>query len=207
MRCLHGLQKVLAGVLSGFIYPVKQPQISTSNQPHSPPTSVNSLIMAPIPSEKKSLGSVLVIGGCGFLGHHIVSQIRNSYKASISVLDLHTTRNRFDGVTYFDGDITSLPSILPVFAKASPDVVIHTASPTLVGGSREMYKKVNVDGTACVIEACQKNGVKALVFTSSASVIHDTVGDLINADERWPIIPGAAQKEYYSQTKVRPHLV
>ena len=68
-----------------------------------------------------------------------------------------------------------------------------------------MYKKVNVDGTSCVIEACQKSGVKALVYTSSASVISDNASDLINADERWPIIPPTAQTEYYSQTKV--HLI
>jgi sterol-4alpha-carboxylate 3-dehydrogenase (decarboxylating) len=71
-----------------------------------------------------------------------------------------------------------------------------------VGASHELYKKVNVDGTACVIEACQKTGVKALVYTSSASVIHDTVSDLKNADERWPVVPPHAQREYYSQTKV-----
>ena len=162
--------------------------------------------MAPIPSsEKKTLGSVLVIGGCGFLGHHIVDLLHKSYKASISVLDLHTTRNRrpdSDGVTYYNGDITTVSSILPVFEKAKPDVVIHTASPTLQGGSKEMYKKVNVDGTRCVIEACQKSGVKVLVYTSSASVISDNASDLINADERWPVIPPAAQTEYYSQTKV-----
>ncbi len=162
--------------------------------------------MAPIPgSDKPKLGNVLVIGGCGFLGHHIVNLLLSSYTAQVSVLDLRTTRNRRpdeDNVQYFDGDITSLNSILPIFQKTKPDVVIHTASPTLVGGSKEMYKKVNVDGTATVIEACQKTGVKALVYTSSASVISDNQSDLINADERWPIIPASKQTEYYSQTKV-----
>jgi sterol-4alpha-carboxylate 3-dehydrogenase (decarboxylating) len=166
--------------------------------------------MAPIPSSQKTpLGNILVIGGCGFLGHHIVDLIHESYTASISVLDLHTTRNRrpdSDGVAYYNGDITTVSSILPVFEKAKPDVVIHTASPTLAGGSKEMYQKVNVDGTRCVIEACQKSGVKVLVYTSSASVISDNASDLINADERWPVIPPSAQTEYYSQTKVHYRL-
>jgi threonine dehydrogenase-like Zn-dependent dehydrogenase len=162
------------------------------------------LKMAPI-AQKKSLGNVLVIGGCGFLGHHIVDLILSTYSASVSVLDLRTTRNRrpdADGVQYFDGDITSLDSILPVFQKMKPDVVIHTASPTLAGGSKEMYRKVNVEGTRTVIEACQKTNVKVLVYTSSASVIHDNSSDLINADERWPVIPPKMQTEYYSLTKV-----
>jgi sterol-4alpha-carboxylate 3-dehydrogenase (decarboxylating) len=42
------------------------------------------------------------------------------------------------------------------------------------------------------------------VYTSSASVISDTEADLINADERWPVIPAKNQLEYYSTTKVRP---
>lgn len=163
--------------------------------------------MAPVPAQsKRPLGKTLVIGGCGFLGHHIVNLIHSSYEAQISVIDLRTTNNRrpdSDGVQYFDGDITSLSSLIPLFEKIRPDVVIHTASPTLAGGSKEMYKKVNVDGTKCVIEACQKTGVKALVYTSSASVISDNASDLINADERWPVIRGKMQTEYYSETKVR----
>ncbi|TVY29759.1 Sterol-4-alpha-carboxylate 3-dehydrogenase,decarboxylating [Lachnellula hyalina] len=156
------------------------------------------------PPAKKNLGNVLVIGGCGFLGHHIVNLLHDTYTSKISVLDLSTTRNRrpdSDGVAYYNGDITSISSLVPIFEKAKPDVVIHTASPTLMGAGHELYRKVNVDGTACVIEACQKTGVKALVYTSSASVIHDTISDLKNADERWPVVPPHAQHEYYSQTK------
>lgn len=164
--------------------------------------------MAPAPSTaKQPLGNVLVIGGCGFLGHHIVNLLVTSYTAKVSVLDLHTTRNRrpdSDNVAYYDGDITTLSSVLPVFEKVKPNVVIHTASPTLADASHALYQRVNVEGTKNIIEASQKMGVKALVYTSSASVISDNSSDLVNADERWPIIPPAAQTEYYSQTKVHP---
>lgn len=168
--------------------------------------------MAPIrpSSGKPVLGNVLVIGGCGFLGHHIVDLLVRSYTCKISVLDVRTTRNRrpeSDGVGYFDGDITSMDSILPIFEKTKPNVVIHTASPLAVADAgkkqKELYYKVNVEGTKCVIEACQKTGVKALVYTSSASVVSDNESDLINVDERWPVVPPKFQTEYYSQTKVR----
>ncbi|CCU81378.1 C-3 sterol dehydrogenase/C-4 decarboxylase/Erg26 [Blumeria hordei DH14] len=154
--------------------------------------------------EKEVLGRVLVIGGCGFLGHHIVQQLHSSYDCTVSILDLQTTRNRLldtTGVRYFEGDITSIDSILPIFEETKPDIVIHTASPTLTGGSRQLYQRVNIDGTKCVIEACQKTRVTALVYTSSASIISDNATDLINADERWPIIPANAQTEFYSVTK------
>ncbi|RFU29203.1 hypothetical protein B7463_g7142, partial [Scytalidium lignicola] len=161
--------------------------------------------MASNPTQQKhSLGSVLVIGGCGFLGHNIVNLLCESYTCRVSVIDLRTIHNRrpeSDGVQYFDADITTLSSLLPIFEKIKPDVVIHTASPTLVGGTKELYRKVNVEGTKCVIEACHKTNVKALVYTSSASVVSDNASDLINADERWPVIAPKNQTEYYSLTK------
>lgn len=43
--------------------------------------------------------------------------------------------------------------------------------------------------------------MKAFVYTSSASVVHDTVSDLVNADERWPVLRAPLQREYYSETK------
>ena len=71
-----------------------------------------------------------------------------------------------------------------------------------MSGSDALYRKVNVEGTKCVVEACQESGVKALVYTSSASVVSDNVSELVNADERWPVIGEHAQTEYYSLTKV-----
>ncbi|KAK3693845.1 3-beta hydroxysteroid dehydrogenase/isomerase family-domain-containing protein [Podospora appendiculata] len=160
-------------------------------------------------SEKKpTLGSVMVIGGCGFLGHHVVRLLFRDYLCSaVSVVDLRCTRNRrpeSDGVAYYEADITDGAKLVDIFTKARPDVVIHTASPPAQSNdavSHALFKKVNVDGTAAIVDACRKTGVKALVYTSSASVMSDNKSDLINADERWPVIRGADQSEYYSETK------
>jgi sterol-4alpha-carboxylate 3-dehydrogenase (decarboxylating) len=161
-------------------------------------------------SEKKpALGYVMVIGGCGFLGHHVVRLLLRDYACTVSVIDLRCTRNRrpdSDGVTYYEADITDADKLEAIFQKAQPDVVIHTASPAAQSNdsvSHALFKKVNVDGTAAVVKACQKTGVKALVYTSSASVMSDNQSDLINADERWPLVRGKNQSEYYSETKVR----
>ncbi|KAH6626042.1 sterol-4-alpha-carboxylate 3-dehydrogenase like protein [Chaetomium sp. MPI-SDFR-AT-0129] len=157
--------------------------------------------------QKPALGAVMVIGGCGFLGHHVVRVLLRDYScSSVSVIDLRCTRNRrpdSDGVAYFDADITDAAKLETIFSQVKPDVVVHTASPPAQGAhvSDALFKKVNVDGTAAVIKACQQTGVTALVYTSSASVISDNRSDLINADERWPMIRGEAQSEYYSETK------
>ena len=161
-------------------------------------------------SEKKpTLGSVMVIGGCGFLGHHVVRVLLRDYNCSVSVIDLRCIRNRrpeSDGVSYHEADITDAAKLESIFTQIKPDVVVHTASPPAQSNdsvSHALFKKVNVDGTAAVIKACQQTGVKALVYTSSASVMSDNKSDLINADERWPTIRGSQQTEYYSETKVR----
>lgn len=161
-------------------------------------------------SEKKyDLGRVMVIGGCGFLGHHIVNLLVRDYAATVSVVDLRCTRNRrpeSDGVRYLDADITDAAKLVSIFDDVRPDVVIHTASPVPHSDSKvgdDLYTKVNINGTQTIVEACRKTGVKALVYTSSASVISDNVHDLINADERWPTLRGKDQTEYYSETKVR----
>lgn len=161
-------------------------------------------------SEKKpNLGNVLITGGCGFLGHHIVRVIlRDWTTTSVSVVDLRCERNRrpaSDGVHYHEADITDATRVAAVFAEAKPDVVIHTASPTAqssTASSDALFKKVNIDGTQVIVEACREAGVKALVYTSSASVASDNVTDLVNADERWPVPRGKYQTEYYSETKV-----
>ena len=160
------------------------------------------------PEKKPVLGSVMVIGGCGFLGHHVIRVLLRDYSCSVSVVDLRCTRNRrpdSDGVAYFEADITDAAKLETIFSKTRPDVVIHTASPAAQSDdavSHALFKKVNIDGTAAVVDACRKTGVKALVYTSSASVMSDNRSDLINADERWPVIRGKDQSEYYSETKV-----
>ncbi|KAJ9155885.1 C-3 sterol dehydrogenase/C-4-like protein [Coniochaeta hoffmannii] len=158
-------------------------------------------------SQRPELGRVMVIGGCGFLGHHVVNLLLDDYDCTVSALDLRCVRNRraeSDRLKYYEADITDAARLASVFEEAKPDVVIHTASPAAQSDdavAHALFKKVNVDGTAAVIEACRDTGVKALVYTSSASIISDNKTDLINADERWPVIRGKDQSEYYSETK------
>ncbi|EDN02393.1 C-3 sterol dehydrogenase/C-4 decarboxylase [Histoplasma capsulatum] len=200
------------------------------------------------------LGSVLVTGGCGFLGSHIVDQLLNfpseanassnsdstqdrmipsrvrktngepdtrfavpplsnrypTYKnTKVSVLDLRTVHNRYPGADYYEADIMSVEQLLEVFRKVKPDVVIHTVSPPPMQSMPELLYRINVDGTRNLLEVAgglkgEWGGVcKAFVYTSSSSVVHDCHSDLIRADEKWPLITGKLQYEYYTETKAQ----
>ena len=173
------------------------------------PRELSNIVTIAMASEKKpNLGKAIVIGGCGFLGHHVVNLLLERYTSEPSVIDLRCSVNRrpdSDGVNYFEADITDADKMLYIFQKVKPDVVIHTASPAVQATAKvadALFKKVNVDGTRVVVETCQKTGVKALVYTSSASILSNNKDDLINVDERWPVIRGKDQTEYYSETKV-----
>jgi sterol-4alpha-carboxylate 3-dehydrogenase (decarboxylating) len=155
----------------------------------------------------QSLGKVLVVGGCGFLGGHIVSLIVKRHpQTQVVVLDLRTNSNRHSSstVSYHDGDITDLAEMRALFAQVKPDAIIHTASPHF-NLKPAIHDAVNVEGTKNLLKAAQDAKVKAFVYTSSASVILDATTDLVNANEEWPLVTGEAQPEYYTTTKVRGH--
>lgn len=157
-------------------------------------------------SSPPSLGHVLVVGGCGFLGSHIVRLVVQRFpQSAVAVVDLRTHANRHDSATvsYHDGDITDAAAMQALFARLRPNVVIHTASPHF-DLAPAIHDRVNIQGTKNLLVAAQQAGVRAFVYTSSASVILDPEQELINADERWPLVTGDAQPEYYTTTKVRP---
>ena len=132
--------------------------------------------------------SVLVVGGCGFLGHHIVSQLLES-RAQVSVLDFVVNRNRLDSVEYHSADISIKADVDAVLTRVRPQVIIHTASPTALSTDAELYYRVNVDGTRNLLEcALSIKTVKAFVYTSSATVVHDSISDLVDADESFPVL-------------------
>lgn len=120
----------------------------------------------------------------------------------VAVLDLRTDRNQLESVDYHNGDISSKADVMAVLRKVQPRTIIHVASPPAMLHDHRLYDKVNIDGTRTLVECAQQLGsVRAFVYTSSASVVHDSVNDLVMADESLPVLQYPQQTEYYSHTK------
>lgn len=150
------------------------------------------------------LGHVVITGGCGMVGLNIVDQLLQKHpRTKVSVIDIRTDRNRREKASYHDCDITNASKVSELFAQIKPDVIIHTASPVFVDNkNNDLFYKVNVEGTKTLLKAGQENGVKAFIYTSSASVVMGEIPEMVNADERWPLVIGNDQPEYYTTTKV-----
>jgi sterol-4alpha-carboxylate 3-dehydrogenase (decarboxylating) len=77
-----------------------------------------------------STGPIIVTGGCGLLGFHIVEALLNDSEAGcITVVSRNPKINIFDGVQYVAGDIANESFVRKLFDDMKPQVVFHTASP------------------------------------------------------------------------------
>jgi nucleoside-diphosphate-sugar epimerase len=117
--------------------------------------------------------TVMVIGGNGFLGQHLIELIREKF--SIWVVDI--TKGVEQMATFVDCDITNFQEVSKLFAAARPDAVIHLAAITGVERCQlRPYESflVNVLGTYNVayMTALHKS---RLVFASSREVYGETL--------------------------------
>ena len=143
----------------------------------------------------KILGNVLVIGGCGFLGHHIVRTLLDDPDAEeVHVLSRRPDSNRYPAAYYHAGDLTSYKTVKQCLADIQPRVIIHAASPDPFEDppNPSKYYKINVEGTANLLAcATECESVAAFVYTSSSTcVINNSNGECHMADENAPIYRG-----------------
>jgi UDP-glucose 4-epimerase len=149
---------------------------------------------------------VVVIGGAGLIGSHTVDQLTKMDVAEIVIFDNFvrgTTENIAQAledprVKVFEagGDITQT-DILDAALKGA-DGVFHFAALWLLQCHEypRTAFEVNVRGTFNVFDACVRNGVKRLVWSSSASVYGDAVEEPMTEDHPFN------NKNFYGATKI-----
>lgn len=124
---------------------------------------------------------VLVIGGAGFVGSHLVDQLTQEPVCEIVVLDnfVRGTRANLrqavqdDRVRVVEGSITDLELLRDLMQDT--DCVFHLAALWLYECVHQPRSalEVNVVGTYNVVETAQQAGVKKVIYSSSASVYGD----------------------------------
>ncbi|MHB1218744.1 MAG: UDP-glucose 4-epimerase GalE [Alphaproteobacteria bacterium] len=118
--------------------------------------------------------TALVTGGAGYIGSHVCKALARSGWHPISYDDL--TQGHHALVKWGPlekGDIRDRARLDAVFARWRPEAVLHFAALSRVGDSvrqPDLYRDVNVAGTEHLLAAMHAAGVKALVFSSTASV-------------------------------------
>lgn len=121
------------------------------------------------------LGAVLVIGGCGFLGYHLVRVLLEDPECGpVYVLDVRISNNIHPRANYISGSITDVETVDAVLKKIQPEVIFHAASPNPTyptSSNRNFFYETNVKGTEILLTAAtESESVKAFVFTSSVDI-------------------------------------
>ena len=127
--------------------------------------------------------NILVTGGGGFLGSAICHQLLARGDEVIAYQRSSSEALEKLGVQIIQGSITD--TNLLISASKGTDAIIHTAAKAGLSLQYDDFYRPNVTGTENVIEACHRNGIRYLVFTSSPSVTHAD-GDIEGGDESLP---------------------
>ncbi len=144
---------------------------------------------------------ILVTGGAGFIGSHVVHQALNRGHDVAVVDDLSSGRmeNIPPGATFFECDIRDQAATLAAFKQFRPDAVSHQAAQASVSVSMRqpaLDASINVVGGLHVAEAAEAVGAKTLVFASTGGAIYGNVpeGAATESHPQVPISPYAIDK-------------
>lgn len=122
-----------------------------------------------------SFGSILVTGGAGYIGSHVVKALVERGYPSVVVLDNLSTGfiDAVKGVPLIQGDVQDSTLLDSIFKTYAFDTVMHFAACTVIPESLHnpiKYYQNNTLGTVQLLNACQKYGVKNFIFSSTAAV-------------------------------------
>ncbi len=118
--------------------------------------------------------SVLVTGGAGYIGSHVVKKLLDKGITPITIDNLSKgKRSLVLGGEFIEGDIKDKELLKEIIKKYNIETVIHLAADSLVGESVENPKKYynnNFINGLTLLEAMKESGLSDIIFSSTAAV-------------------------------------
>ena len=153
---------------------------------------------------------ILLTGGAGYIGSHMLAALLDSSKDVVVLDNLSTgdidrvthvcrVNNGAGSVAFVEGDIRDAALLNHLFDAYPITAVLHLAGLKSISGSTKdpnAYHDNNVTGSAVLLSAMIRAGVKTMLFSSSMSVYQHTSG--LPVDESTPTHPNNP----YSQSKL-----
>ena len=156
--------------------------------------------------------NILVTGGAGFIGSHLVDRLVRDGDARLTVVDnfndfydpaikranIHSHIGR-DGFELVEADIADDRAMNALFSRGEFDSIVHLAARAGVRPSLQdplAHEESNVRGTFTLLEAARRGGVSRFIFGSSSSVYGVNAKVPFSEDDpiATPISPYAATK-------------
>jgi UDP-glucose 4-epimerase len=139
---------------------------------------------------------ILVTGGAGFIGSHIVDAYIEAGH-SVAVVDDLSTGHReqvHPQARFYQADVTKADELARIFASERPELVSHQAAQKSVRLSVEdpaADAKINILGTLHLLELCRRSGVAHVLFASTGGAIYGDAERIPTPEETpaWPISP------------------
>lgn len=138
--------------------------------------------------------NILVTGGAGYIGSHVVKQLGEQTDHKITVLDNLVTGFK-ESILYGDfieADLSDFDQVEEIFKNGNYDAVIHFAASLVVPESVSdplKYYLNNTANTANVIKQCVKYNVNKFIFSSTAAVYGEPSMDKVPVTEESETAP------------------
>jgi len=144
-----------------------------------------------IPSAKASPMAILVTGGAGFIGSHLVDKLVEKGKEVVILDNLSSSVSFLNpDAEFIKVDLVDRPKLEDVFRKKNFSEVWHiAANPDVRMGSEnpdEIYRN-NILATYNLLEVMRKNNVDKIIFTSTSTVYGEA--EVIPTPEDYPTVP------------------
>ena len=133
---------------------------------------------------------ILVTGGAGFIGSHLLQLLQGQQGVEVVVYDNLSSGRREHvpkAIRLVEGDVRDAEGLANLFASEGFDSVVHLAAQTMVPYSLshpEEDCQINLLGLINILECCRKYVVKHIVFSSSAAVYGDNLNIPLHEEEK-----------------------